>query len=717
MALADADSPAGFMRSRDSARLAYGLAAALNVFAIVGAWPTFADPIFGYLALGLTLVGVPISVWLRREGVSRRRVNLLVLGAALFTGAIVLTRLPIPSLNLSYLLRYMLIARESTHTVFLIHSFLWVAMFRSFTLLEDDDLPLCIVPAVSTMILVSILSRTLASFACFLGVVACAVVLLELDQRRREAARARLAHLAPVLEMEVLRRVLVMLLIALLGGVPLGIGFSQLYPVRNLAWALNNMVMDYVRTRTLDWAASTLIMPYPSVELRERAASGTQVLFRVQAGADLFWRSNCFDTYNGQGWRHGPAHGRLATLQRRGPATYAVPALDTGEPETPAAAVSQTYEPVSYFQASLPAAYEPVQVSGPVIRPRRSDEGVLTTGGYLRRGQRYQVVSVIKPPPSPPLGGSARLDEAARRRYLALPPVPARLRKLAADITTGQPDDLRRAHALRSYLREKLRYAKQVRQPPPGRDGADWFVFETKEGYCDYFATAMVVMCRCVGVPARFATGYVTGQVTPDDWYEVRAENAHSLAEVFIAGYGWLELDPSPAVEESPGTVATAVTWARTTWQSARRALTAWWRASVSSPTFPLKLAGLIALLAAAGASVHLLRRERLPPLPRRHGPGEERRFVIAGYQAMVHWFASWGVPKPPGTTAAEFAARLHQSLGELAGPAGEVVSAYQHARYGHRPVTREAAASAAQALLALLRHKRTIKRQLAGLR
>ena len=85
-----------------------------------------------------------------------------------------------------------------------------------------------------------------------------------------------------------------------------------------------------------------------------------------------------------------------------------------------------------------------------------------------------------------------------------------------------------------------------------GQDGVDYFLFDVKEGYCDYYASAMVVMLRSVGVPARFVVGYTPGQLKPTneqndegDQYRILERNAHAWPEVYFPSYGWVQFEPT----------------------------------------------------------------------------------------------------------------------------------------------------------------------------
>lgn len=134
-----------------------------------------------------------------------------------------------------------------------------------------------------------------------------------------------------------------------------------------------------------------------------------------------------------------------------------------------------------------------------------------------------------------------------RRRYLKLPDtVPQRVRDLAREITASQTSLYGRAQAIEAYLRANYEYSLDVLPASDGEDPVDYFLFEQKKGYCDYYASSMVVMARAVGVPARLAVGYVGGTYDPTTaTYIVREANAHAWVEVYIPSVGWVEFEPT----------------------------------------------------------------------------------------------------------------------------------------------------------------------------
>ncbi|MBN1259460.1 MAG: transglutaminase domain-containing protein, partial [Anaerolineae bacterium] len=132
-------------------------------------------------------------------------------------------------------------------------------------------------------------------------------------------------------------------------------------------------------------------------------------------------------------------------------------------------------------------------------------------------------------------------------RYMDLPEtVPERVLALARDLTATAPTAYDRAVAIETYLRENFPYTLDVEPPPIHRDVADFFLFTTQEGYCDYYATAMVVLARAAGLPARLTVGYATGTYDPlEAAYIVTEADAHAWVEIYFPGYGWITFEPT----------------------------------------------------------------------------------------------------------------------------------------------------------------------------
>lgn len=138
----------------------------------------------------------------------------------------------------------------------------------------------------------------------------------------------------------------------------------------------------------------------------------------------------------------------------------------------------------------------------------------------------------------------------AEATCLALPATVERgVYDLAAQITAGVEGDFARAAAIRDWLAENCRYTLEVDYPPADRDFVSYFLLDSREGYCSYFASAMAVLCRAVGLPARYVEGYSL-DAEPGETVVLTGENAHAWVEVYFNGVGWLSFDPTAASAE-----------------------------------------------------------------------------------------------------------------------------------------------------------------------
>jgi transglutaminase-like putative cysteine protease len=140
----------------------------------------------------------------------------------------------------------------------------------------------------------------------------------------------------------------------------------------------------------------------------------------------------------------------------------------------------------------------------------------------------------------------AAYPDWVRDEFLELPDsVPERVLALARDLTASEPTPYDRAIAIQDYLRE-FPYTLDVQGPPASRDVADYFLFDLKQGYCDYYATTMIVLARAAGLPARMVVGYASGLYEAEQAQYLVTENyAHSWVEIYFAEIGWVEFEPT----------------------------------------------------------------------------------------------------------------------------------------------------------------------------
>jgi hypothetical protein len=137
---------------------------------------------------------------------------------------------------------------------------------------------------------------------------------------------------------------------------------------------------------------------------------------------------------------------------------------------------------------------------------------------------------------------------------MALPPdgyrppdVMKRIHDKAVQLTAGMTNPYDEATAIQDYLRSgAFRYTLRPAVAPAGVDPLDFFLFDSHEGYCQYFATAMGDMLRSLGIPTRLVNGYGAGTFdTTQNRYVVRDEDAHTWVESYFPGYGWIPFEPT----------------------------------------------------------------------------------------------------------------------------------------------------------------------------
>jgi len=145
------------------------------------------------------------------------------------------------------------------------------------------------------------------------------------------------------------------------------------------------------------------------------------------------------------------------------------------------------------------------------------------------------------------LDSSENYPEWVKSRYLQLPPdFSEKIGSLAFDLTSQADSRIEKAIKITNYLRNTFRYKDSV-LIPQGKDPIEWFLFDGREGFCNYFSTAEVLMLRSIGIPARMVVGYAQGErLSESDEFLVRIKDSHSWVEVFFPESGWIILEPTP---------------------------------------------------------------------------------------------------------------------------------------------------------------------------
>ncbi len=192
------------------------------------------------------------------------------------------------------------------------------------------------------------------------------------------------------------------------------------------------------------------------------------------------------------------------------------------------------------------------QVRAKGLFPQYDDITAVYSQNPIERGAQYTLVADVSTASEERLRAAATTyPDWVRKRYLQLPAhQPARIADLARQLVTdaGATTPYDKAKVIESYLRANYKYDTHVTRPPPGTDYVDYFLFDNKTGFCEYYSTAMVVMLRTLGIPAREATGFAPGEQDKDSGeYVVRESSSHAWPEVYFPEYGWIEFEPTPS--------------------------------------------------------------------------------------------------------------------------------------------------------------------------
>ncbi len=270
-----------------------------------------------------------------------------------------------------------------------------------------------------------------------------------------------------------------------------------------------------------------------------------------------YWRSTTYDMYVGAGWVTSSA-----PSQTHQPNTPLIPGLLNGYQSLHMDVEMAEPEGKLFWSGILFSADVPLKVNWR-LRPGSNlfaDQATLLqadvfsalTPESVYRAEAYLPLVTVEELRA----ASTEYPQSIRDHYLQLPTsVPARVLDLAQQLTNGKQTAYDKVKAIEAYLRA-YPYDLEVPAPPPDRDVADYFLFDLKKGYCDYYATAMVVLARASGLPARFVSGYAPGSYDMSKAaYVVRELHAHSWVEIYFPQIGWIEFEPTasqPEIEIPP---------------------------------------------------------------------------------------------------------------------------------------------------------------------
>lgn len=318
--------------------------------------------------------------------------------------------------------------------------------------------------------------------------------------------------------------------------------------------------------------------------------------------------------------------------------------------------------------------------------PAQGPLGEIRASRRRTAGVRYIAYSHIAVPP-PEVLRQARPDESPRwKRFRQRPAnLPRRVGDLARRLTRDRRTLYDKVIAIRDYLRRTYPYTLELRHQP-GREPVDEFLFETREGHCEYFASAMALMLREVGIHSRQVNGFAGGQWNEYGGYlAVRQGDAHAWVEVLFPNVGWVAFDPTPSGSQEAANLvsgrvgqfldALRLRWFRYVVEYdldkqvglARRVVSAFRpRGPDRTGLFARYRPILIVLLSGVAVGLLGLALRRLWPRVRRRlgmGPQNAEHTHPAGlwYRRLLTLLARAGLHRAAGQTPLEFATQLSE--------------------------------------------------------
>ena len=427
---------------------------------------------------------------------------------------------------------------------------------------------------------------------------------------------------------------------------------------------------------------------------------------------ERYWRGVALDHFDGRNWRRRPKE--LHPLMRPGPGVFTTLAPAPRRSLVHEEVILEPQDSAALFFAGFPLE----------IRGRFSDVSLDATGNVrvirptgIRT--RYQVVASLAPRRVPPTADA-----------LELPTLDRRIVELARSLVAGSTGDSARADALLRFFRNGFQYTLEPGDPG-SQDPLARFLFETRRGHCEYFASAYAVLLRAVGIPSVVVNGYAGGEWNPyGGYFLIRQSDAHSWVEAYIDG-AWRTYDPTPVTPGlKPGfrrqiveaIDALQMRWYRYVinytledqaeaalslrdatqrlWQSLSRD----WRTSFSigdqargDAGVPWRALAFVLTLAAIAAWGW--RRGRRDA----YSSDGATPLVTRSYLILLHALAARGLEKRAAETPLEFYRRVAPRLDDHASAVAEVTSLYHEARFSGRPGSSPALDRAVEKVVAAL--------------
>lgn len=279
-----------------------------------------------------------------------------------------------------------------------------------------------------------------------------------------------------------------------------------------------------------------------------------EIVFTVEvdtappAGYRNYWRTRSYDLYQNDQWSTTP--GLTRTMRFPDDFEIAYPEWENAQ------TAAFTFTTEVGRMGNLYVSGMPTWISRPVetitqpVNETDEDLVALIATPLVYAGESYQVETMVSRPTASDLRRTSTDYPEWLDRYLQLPDdFSPEVAALAETFRTPDSHPYDMAVEITRYLRINIEYARTIPPVPPGADPMEWFLFEEQVGFCNYYATAQVLMLRSLGIPTRFVVGYAEGEHDPDSQtFTVRKADSHAWPEVYFMDYGWVPFEPTASL-------------------------------------------------------------------------------------------------------------------------------------------------------------------------
>lgn len=613
-----------------------------------------------------------------------------------------------------------------------IHLLLFAVIVRLYSARTNRDHAFLAVLAVAAMISSAILTVEtgfIVALAIFLILAVSTFVAMEIRRSGADAVSPALDPGTPIS-----RR-----LNRALGTVSLLVAFSAL--------ALGVVIFFMIPRFTTGYMSAFNLQPNMTTGFSEDMTLGTigqiqqntAVVMRItvdnpERAQDVHWRGIVLTTFDGKRWFTQAHNDDLVLAGTDGAYYFGGP---SGRNDSVPIRYTVLMEPMATSAIFIAPTIQALRgnfledSAGPGTLRRHfllmDDTGSVFNSQRIGVKVRYEGVSRLpRIPVSQLRAAPAVYSNKIQDTYLQLPPgLDPRIKQLAEDVTSHASSPYDKASAIELYLKAHYAYTLDLRGDP-GDDPLAYFLFTRRAGHCEYFASAMAIMLREIGIPSRYATGFLPGEFNDIGGdYIIRASDAHAWVEVYFPGYGWITFDPTPGSDLKRPSGLTAQLamywdWFQLTWsewivnydfahqirltddtQRATRDFSArvreWYQTKqeqamrlllaldahieASRFTLPALLIFLVGLLMWLRGRAFIRYAVARWHLGGRRGSSLTPSLAVFEYQEMLMMLEKRGWKKMPWQTPREFAAAIPAT--EVAAPVLQLTELYQAARFG----------------------------------